>query len=249
MALRQRLHRQDRITQLRRFLISLALRGVLHPAAQVARQFLRAALEEQSGVVDGLLILRLRADAVDARRDAALDVVLEARPRALAGDHLVARSDAEQAMRERHRAPRQPRRQERPGVDVLVALDAPRDQHPREPLSRRQLQVGIVLVVAKPDVVLRVPRLDDVVLERQRLDDRVGDDVLEAVDLLEQRVGLDVQPPRAEIAAHPIAQRAGLADVDRLTRMVEIQVHARLLGQPGDLGLEIVNRHRVPCGV
>ena len=47
------------------------------------------------------------------------------------------------------------RRQERAGVEVVVALDAPRDQHARKRLARRQLQVGIVLVVAQQDVVSR----------------------------------------------------------------------------------------------
>ena len=47
------------------------------------------------------------------------------------------------------------RRQERAGVEAAVALDAPRDQHARKRLVRRQLQVRVVLVVAQQDVVLR----------------------------------------------------------------------------------------------
>ena len=92
---------------------------------------------------------------VDARRDAALDVVLEARPAALAGDHLVARADAEQPVRQRHRLAREVRRHERAGVEAAVALDAARHQHARKRLVGRQLQVGIVLVVAQQDVVFR----------------------------------------------------------------------------------------------
>ena len=52
----------------------------------------------------------------DAWRDAALDVVLEARPLAVAGNHLVARSDAEQPVRQPHRPARERRRHERTGV-------------------------------------------------------------------------------------------------------------------------------------
>ena len=81
-------------------------------------------------------VLLGRADRVDARRDAALDVVLEARPAALAGDHLVARPDAEQPVRQRHRPARELGRQERTGVEVAVALDAARHQHARERLAR-----------------------------------------------------------------------------------------------------------------
>ena len=194
-------------------------------------------------------VLVRRADRVDARRDAALDVVFEARPPALAGDHLVARPDAEQPVRQRHRLAREVRRQERTGVEAAVALDAPRDEHARERLVGRELQVGIVLVVAQQDVVFRRALLDEVVLERQRLDDRVGDDDLEAGDLVEQRVGLRVRAVRAEIVAHAVAQRARLADVDGVAARVEVQIDSRLLRQPGDLLLEFVDGHTVLCRV
>jgi hypothetical protein len=36
------------------------------------------------------------------------------------------------------------------------------------------------------------PLLDQVVLERERLDDRIGDDDLEPDDLVEQRIGLGI---------------------------------------------------------
>ena len=60
--------------------------------------------------------------------------------------------------------------------------------------------------------------LDEVVLERQRLDDRVGDDDLEPGDLVEQRVGLGIDAVGAQIVADAVAQRTRLADVDRLAR-------------------------------
>ena len=47
----------------------------------------------------------------------------------------------------------------------------------------------------------------------------------------------------AEVAADAVAQRARLADVDRLAVRVEVQVDAGLLGQPGDLILEFVDGH------
>ena len=73
------------------------------------------------------------------------------------------------------------RRQERAGVEVAVLLvHAARHEQPGERLARRQPQVRIVLVVAEQDVVPRRPLLDEVVLERQRLHHRVGDDHLEA---------------------------------------------------------------------
>ena len=87
-------------------------------------QLVVLAFEEQPRQLDRAAVLLRRADRVDARRDAALDVVFEARPAALAGDHLVARPDAEQPVRQRHRLAREVRRQERAGVEAAVALDA-----------------------------------------------------------------------------------------------------------------------------
>ena len=91
--------------------------------------------------------------------------------------------------------------------------------------------------------------LDEVVLERQRLDDRVGDDDLEPGDLVEQRVGLRARAVGAQIVADAVAQRARLADVDRLARRVEVQIDPGLLGQPGDLILEFVDGHTLLCRV
>ena len=58
--------------------------------------------------------------------------------------------------------------------------------------------------------------LDQVILERERLDDRVGDDHFEARGFVEQRVDARARAVRAEIAADAIAQHARLADVERV---------------------------------
>ena len=102
---------------------------------------------------------------------------------------------------------------------------------------------GIVLVVAQQDVVARRSLLDEVVLERQRLDDRVGDDHFEARRFIEQRVVARAHAVGAEVRARPIAQGPRLADVERLAFRVVVEVDARLLRQPGDLLLQILNGH------
>ena len=172
-----------------------------------------------------------------------VDVVLEAGPSALAGDHLVARPDAEQTVRQRHRLAREPSRKEWAGVEAAVALDVAGDEDARERLVGRQLEVGVVLVVAQQDVVFRRPLFDQIVLERERFDDGVGDDDLEPRDLVEQRVGLRVGAVRAEVIAHPVAQGAGLADVNGVAVRVEIEIHPWLFGQAGDLFPELVDGH------
>ena len=89
--------------------------------------------------------------------------------------------------------------------------------------------------------------LDQVVLERERLDHRVGDDDLEALRFVEQGVDARAHALRAEVAADAIAQHARLADVQRLARLVRVEVDARLLGKTGYLGLEITDRHALHC--
>ena len=64
---------------------------------------------------------------------------------------------------------------------------------------------------------LRRPLLDQMILEGQRLDHRVGDDELELRGLVEQRVDARAHALRAEIAADAVPQDLGLADVERVS--------------------------------
>ncbi len=130
---------------------------------------------------------------------------------------------------------------------MVVALHPPRDQHPRKRLASRQLQVGIVLIVTQEDVVARGPLLDEVVLEGQRLHHRIGDDELQTLGIVEEGVDARTHPVRAQIAPDTVPQDAGFADVERLASAVDEHVDAGLLGQAGDLGLEITDRHAVHC--
>src|SRR5260370_25728692 len=50
---------------------------------------------------------------------------------------------------------------------------------------------------------------------------------------------------RAKIAAHPVAQRARLADIDGFARRIRVEIHPRLLRQMRDLGLEILDGHKL----
>ena len=147
-----------------------------------------------------------------------------------AGDHLVARADAEHLMGQRHGAARELRRQERARVDAAVPLDRPRHEDARKRLGRGQLQVWIVLIVAQQDVVTRRALLDDVVLERQRLDHRVGDDDFQADGLVQQRVVPRAHAISPQVRARPITQGPGLADVERFAFRVVVEVDARLSG-------------------
>src|SRR5262249_41175944 len=116
-------------------------------------------------------------------------------------------------------------------------------------LAGRQLKVRVVLVVAKQDVVLGASLFDQVVLEREGLDDRVGDDDFQAGDLVEESVGLRISTVCTQVVSNAISQGTGLADIDGVAGRVEVQVDPRLLWQPCDLILEFPDGHTVLCRV
>ena len=68
-------------------------------------------------------------------------------------------------------------------LELRRARDLAEFEHGR--FGRGQPEVGVVLVVPQQDVVLGRSLLDEMVLERQGLDDGVGDDELEAADVIE----------------------------------------------------------------
>ena len=243
LAIVQRLHGPHRVAQLRGFLEALASRGVEHARVQRLDELVVLPFQKQLGELDGAGILAGAAHRLDARGHAPLDVVFEARAPALAGNHLVAGADAKQPVRERHRLASEVRRQKRAGVEAAVALHVARHEHARKGLVGRELQKWIVLVIAQQDVVLGGPLLDQVVLERERLDDRIGDDDLEPHDLVEQGVGLRIRAVRAQVVPHAVAQRPRFPDINRVSAHVKVQIHSRLLRQPRDLLLEFVDGH------
>src|SRR4029077_19095966 len=54
-----------------------------------------------------------------------------------------------------------------------------------------------------------------------------------------------MESPGTQVAAHTVPQRARFPDVDRFSGPVREQVHSGLLGQAGDLGLEILDGHKL----
>jgi hypothetical protein len=125
----QRLDHSDRVAQLRRPLEALLAGCLRHVARQAFHEFVVAAFEKQSCVLDGHGILLGCADFAHARRDASLDVVFEARPPAFTRDDLVARANAEQAVRQLHRPAAKLGGHERTRVVMVVFFDPPCDEH------------------------------------------------------------------------------------------------------------------------
>ena len=90
-----------------------------------------------------------------------------------------------------------------------------------------ELDVGIGLVVAQQDVEARLPLLDEVVLERQRLFFVIDQDVVDAPRLGNQRTRLGVgELVLGKVAPHAVSQHFRLADVDDFAACVFVEVHA-----------------------
>ncbi len=248
LSLAHRRYRANGIAQLRRFLVALSAGRRAHPLLQLARQLLVPSFEKEPRVRDRQGVALVRAHRRDAGRETAADVVFQTRPRPVASDHLVARAQPEHAMGQRHRAPRQLGGQKGPGKKISALLHLSRDEHTGIRLGDRELKVGIILIVAQEDVVPGHPLLDQVVLERERLHDRIGDNHFQPRNVVEQRVVAGAETVRAEITPDAIAQRPGFTDVERLACRVRVEVHSRLVRQSLNLLLEVVNRHRIRYG-
>ena len=168
-----------------------------------------------------------RADLFHARGEAALDLVLQAGPRAPAVQRLLAGSDAEDAVHHRRRAPSQLGRDVGPPVGVPVLRHPPHDVDARVFLVQGQLEVRVVLVVAEEDVEARLVALDEVVLEGERLHLGVGDHEVEVRDLRDHVAALGVDGTAGlEIRSHAVAEHTGLADVEDMALAVLEHVHA-----------------------
>jgi hypothetical protein len=103
----------------------------------------------------------------------------------------------------------------------------------------RQLDVGIGLVVAEEDVVLRRQALDEVVLEDQRLGLGARGGHLDAGHLPHHEPDARAQVGFLEIGGDALLQVLGLADVEHLAVGVEHAVDPGFLGQGTDQGLAV----------
>ena len=85
-------------------------------------ELLVLALEQHLDVARGFLIFLLRAQAFDARAEAAFQMIFEARPRQLAVDLDLARAKLKRPIDQIQRFSRERRRQERTVITRAVAL-------------------------------------------------------------------------------------------------------------------------------
>ena len=251
LAIVQRLHRPHRVAQLRRLLEPLACGGVDHPRRAASRRARRSCLRGTAACRRPRALYSLGEQIVSTHGAMQRLMSYSRHGRAaLAGDHLVARPDAEQPVRQRHRLARELRRQERAGVEAAVALDA-RARPARAETPRWSSAAGrdsscrraAGCCISGVRCLIRLfSSASASTTESVTMTSRRG-------DFVEQRVGLGLDAVGAEIVADAVAQRPRLADVNRVAGRVEVQIDSGLLGQPGDLILEFVDGHTLLCRV
>ncbi|MNO52787.1 hypothetical protein D3C76_432150 [compost metagenome] len=216
----------DLVAQHRSLLEVQAHGGLLHSGSQFLGQRIAAPFKEHRRMAHILGIL-LGAHEADARPLAALDLVLQARPGAVAEVAVLALPHEERLLQQVETLANRTCAGIRPEVATFLLLRATMDGQSRVLVLAGEEHVGIRLVVAQQDVVRRPPFLDQRLLEQQRLGFVGGDGGLDLGDLRHQCGGLRRQAGLAEIAGEPLLEVLRLADVEQPGVHIEHAVDAR----------------------
>ena len=197
-------HREQPVAVASRLLEALALGRLLHLSLELPLDRARLTGEELDHAVDDLAIGLLRHVA-DARGQTALDVVVEARdPGVTARLRPFAGPVREDSVEHVERLAHLLRVRVRAEVDDPAPVPLTREHDPRVVVVDGYRDVGERLVVAEAHVERRAVALDQVLLQVEGLDLRVGHDHLDVGDALGQlRDRRPATRPRLEIAAHP----------------------------------------------
>ena len=220
------LHRAKAVAVRGRHLEVLGLGGGPHLLLEAGSELLVLPREEKEDVLDGLGVRGRRRETRDARPEAGVHVVVEARARKRPVDLDPAGPDLEHPLDHLHGAAARAGRQERPEVAVPVPEDPSRHERARPGLPRRDLDVRVRLVVAEEDVVAGPVLLDEGVLEGEGLALGLRDDRVDRGELGEERLRLRVLRPGVEVRREPLADRARLPDIQDLPGRVLVKVDA-----------------------
>ena len=238
--------RADAVAQLGRLLELERVGTRRHLRLERVDQLLLLALQEALGVGDVARVVVAR-DVVDARARAALDLVQQARPRAVREHRVLAGAQVEHLLDQLDRVLHRPGGRERAEVAMLLVDRAAVVGDAWEAM-RLDLEIRIALVVDEADVEARRERLDQVVLEEERLGLGAHHRRLHARDARHHVAG----PDRAlaagvtlgEVAGDALLQVARLADVENAVVGVEEAIHAGQVRQRRDLAGEPLARSR-----
>jgi hypothetical protein len=195
------------------------------------------AFEKQHDLVDERVIIRLRLIA-HARRETALDVVLQARALAFAVDRLATGAQREHDAHEVDQFAQTRRVRVRAEVARTVVTHDAGEDDARERLVR-YLEIGEALVVAQAHVERRLMPLDQVRLEDQRFDLVRHDDRAHVGDARHHLLrAVCVRGAVLEVRPHAAAQRDGLPDIENAAVFPDHHVDAGAVGELRERPLE-----------
>ena len=216
------------------------LGGGLHAHAQIVGEVAQAAFEKELYALGGFGVLVVGDEATNARAQAAMDVILQAGMSMGTGEIHLTGGHQKVAMNKIQQTISEIGGEIRPIVSAALP-QTPRDKDAGE-LLIGELDVRVSFVVAQKNIEARLPLLDEVVLERQRLLLVVDDDDLDVLRDLDQGAGFGVgEAVLVEIAADAASQVLRLADVKNLPGPIFVEVDAGGYRELGDL---LAQRHR-----
>src|SRR6266849_2639553 len=225
----------DQVAVVTRDFVILRFRGVIHALGEPPLQLLRLAAEKEHDVIHHLAVRVARGEADNTRTETLVHVVVKTRTRqrAPAVDDLeIATAQLELIGNQLEQTPRGSGEKRSIEKVALLAIDTPRENDARKIFGHRDLEVRVGLVVAKEDVVARLMRFDQIVLEHDRLELVVGRDEIDSVDLLHQRGSERIAIALAHhVRAGTVAQIPRLPDVDHLSLGVLVQIDAGTIGK------------------
>ena len=194
------------------------------------------ALQEHDGMAHIVRVTRL-VHQPHTRRGAALDLVLQAGPGAVAEKAALALAHHEELLKKIERLAHRAGTGKGPEIAPFPTPGPAVKGEPRKRFFRREVYIRKALVVPEHDVVPGTVLLDEIVLEQQGLGFGMGGRHFDGDRVLHERAGFGRQLlGRAEIAGDALLQIARLADVEHLTADIEHAIHAGLAGQGAEKG-------------
>ena len=232
--------RPQLVAQPRGGLELLRLGGGQHPRAQRALQLGMAAFQKKLRVLDGGGVSLGGGQALHARAQAAMDVVLQAGPGMVAGQIDLATGDEKAAVDQLHDPVGQVPGKVGAVIGRAVLAQPAGDKNFSKAVPQRQLHVGVRLVVPQQDIEAGMALLDEVVFQSQRLVLVGHQDVVQVHRLAHQRAGLGVGLGGfKQVRANPRTQVLGLAHIDHLALGVFVEIHAGLGRQGADFLVKV----------
>ena len=180
-------------------------------------------------------------DQAHAGCAATVDLMLQAGPRPVLEEAVLAGPDAEQLLQDVEAVAHCGGTRKR--TEVAPPAARPTVERQARKVMLGQVDVGVGLVVAQDDVVGRPLRLDQALLEQKRFRLAAGDGHLDVAHLGDERHGLRGQSRGAEVGGHPRLQVARLADVEHRPVLAHHPVDAWARGQCGKEGFRVERCH------